>query len=359
MHSRGAGHAVWIAAVLIAVGLSACAAPEPPRESALVLERSRPAYAPATGVTKKPARPGQVIARNDRFLIYLPAAGDTFASIATQFLGSEDRAWMITDFNEMAEVKPGQPLVVPLQSINPTGVSPNGYQTIPILCYHRFGSDEGKMVLSPAAFAQQMEYLHRNGYRVLRLSDLYSFLGGARQLPARAVVLTIDDGYNSMYHQAYPVLKRYGFPATVFVYTDFIGARDSLTWDQMKEMVASGLIDVQAHSKTHTNLTLRQPGESDNKYRERLSTEAATPQDIIQRKLHVNVSSYAYPYGDANGIMLEQLTKSNYRMGLTVDPGGNAFFTPPLLLRRTMILGDQDLEAFKAQLQVFKTVDLH
>lgn len=359
MRLRCPGRTVRIAAALVAVGLSACAVPERPTESALVVERSRPAYAPVGGATKKPVRPGQVIARNDRFLIYLPAAGDTFASIANQFLGGEDRGWMITDFNETAEVRPGQPLVVPLQSLNPTGVNPNGYQTIPILCYHRFGSEEGKMVLSPAAFAQQMEYLQRNGYRVLRLSDLYAFLGGTRQLPARAVVLTIDDGYNSMYHQAYPILKRYGFPATVFVYTDFIGARDALTWDQMKEMVASGLIDVQAHSKTHTNLTLRQPGEADNRYRERLGTEAATPQEIIQRKLHVNVSSYAYPYGDANGIMIEQLAKSNYRMALTVDPGGNPFFTPPLLLRRTMILGDQDLETFKAQLQVFKTVDLH
>ena len=357
MLCRGPGRRAWVAAGLLAGALAACAVPPHTNETALVVSPSRPGAAPVT-VPTRPVRSGQIIARNDRFLIYVPKTGDTFASIANQFLGGEDRAWVIADFNERAEVKPGQPLVVPLQSINPTGVTANGYQTVPILCYHRFGSDEGKMMLSPAAFAQQMEYLQHNGYRVLRLSELYSFLGGARQLPARAVVLTIDDGYNSMYHQAYPILKRYGFPATVFVYTDFIGARDSLTWDQMKEMVGSGLIDVQAHSKTHSNLTLRSTGESDSRYRERLTVEAVTPREVIQRRLHINVSSYAYPYGDTNAMLIDELAKSNYRMALTVDPGGNAFFTPPLLLRRTMILGDQDLEAFKAQLQVFKAADL-
>jgi len=306
----------------------------------------------------RPARTDRILARNDRFLIYVPGSGDTLASIAKRFLGAEDRAWAIVDFNGIAEAKPGQPLIVPLQSINPTGVFATGYQTVPILCYHRFGSDEGKMVLSPKAFAQQMEFLYRNGYRVMRLSELASFLSGRQQLPARAVVITVDDGYSSMYHEAYPVLKRYGFPATIFVYTDFIGAPDALTWEQMKDMVATGLIDVQAHSKSHGNLTLRLPGESDSLYRARLNAEVVTPRDILQRRLHGNVSTYAYPYGDANGMVMEQLAKADYRMGLTVDPGGNAFFAPPLLLRRTMVLGGQDLEAFKGQLRVFTTTDL-
>jgi peptidoglycan/xylan/chitin deacetylase (PgdA/CDA1 family) len=346
-----------IAAALPACVLCACAVQPRPADTAEAAPAGY-AFQPFGSASTRPARTDRIVAPNDRFIIYVPEGGDTLASIAKQFLGGEDRAWVISDFNNISEARPAQPLVIPLQALNPTGVSVNGYQTIPILCYHRFGSDEGKMVLSPKAFAQQMEYLHRNGYRVLRLSELPAFLGGKRQLPARAVVLTIDDGYSSMYHQAYPVLKRYGFPATVFAYTDFIGARDALTWDQMREMVGSGLIDVQAHSKSHSNLTLRMPGESDGRYRERLSVEAATPRDVLRRKLNVNVSSYAYPYGDANATVIEQLAKTDYKMALTVDPGGNAFFTPPLLLRRTMVLGDEDLEAFKAQLQVFTAADL-
>ena len=59
------------------------------------------------------------------------------------------------------------------------------------------------------------------------------------------MVITIDDGYESTYRHAFPILKRHGFPATVFVYTDFLGGGDALTWPQLQEMSASGLIDVQ------------------------------------------------------------------------------------------------------------------
>ncbi len=56
-------------------------------------------------------------------------------------------------------------------------------------------------------------------------------------------MITIDDGYRSSYEIAYPILKKFGFPATVFLYTDFVGASDAMTWAQMKEMTASGLVD--------------------------------------------------------------------------------------------------------------------
>jgi len=172
------------------------------------------------------------------------------------------------------------------------------------------------------------------------------------------VAITIDDGYASTYKYAFPLLRQHGFAATVFVYTDFIGAKDALTWAQMREMVASGLIDIQAHSKTHANLASRLLGETDERYRERLDAEARVPRDVLERGLQVKVDMFAYPYGDATEILIERLRKRDYRLAVTVNPGGNPFFADPLLLRRTMVLGDQDLEAFKAKLQVYREVDL-
>jgi peptidoglycan/xylan/chitin deacetylase (PgdA/CDA1 family) len=308
-------------------------------------------------VARKPTE-GQIVGRNDRFIVYVPKPNESFRSIARDLLSDQDLYWMIADFNDVQAPQAGQPLVVPLKPSNPTGVLPNGYQTVPVLCYHRFGNEGGKMVVSPKVFGEQMAYLAQNGYRVVRLSELAEFLAGKRALPEKAVVVTIDDGYTSMYNHAYPILKRYGFPATVFVYTDFIGARDALTWDQMQELVATGLIDVQAHSKTHSNLTIRGYSESDAAYRDRLNSEVAMPRQVLERKLRVNVSTYAYPYGDTNPTLIETLQKASYRLALTVDPGGNAFFTPPYQLRRTMVMGDQSLDTFKAQLQVFKPANL-
>jgi peptidoglycan/xylan/chitin deacetylase (PgdA/CDA1 family) len=279
-------------------------------------------------------------------------------SLARDYLGDADRYWEIADFNGVRAAEPEQTLVIPLQASNPLGVSSSGYQTVPILAYHRFGQQASKMEVSAAAFAAQLDYLAENDYRVVRLRDLEDFLAGKRPLPNRAVVITMDDGYASTYKHAFPLLKQHGFPATVFVYTDFIGAKDALTWAQMREMVASGLIDIQVHSKTHANLAYRLPGESDERYRERLDTEARVPRDVLERMLPVTVDTFAYPYGDASEILIERLRKRDYRLAVTVNPGGNAFFADPLLLRRSMVLGDQDLEAFKAKLQVYREVDL-
>jgi peptidoglycan/xylan/chitin deacetylase (PgdA/CDA1 family) len=297
-----------------------------------------------------PAR-GQVLGRSSRFLIYQPVASDTLRSIAANFLGSEDRYWWIADFNGISRPEAGHPLVVPLKSANPTGVRADEVQTVPILSYHRFGTGGGKMVVSPANFAAQLEYLARNDYRVIPLGQLVGYLAGKQALPQRAVVITIDDGYESTYRHAFPLLRKYGFPATVFVYTDFVGSGEALSWAQLQELAASGLVDIQAHSKTHRNLIDRPAADSDQQYRQGLEQEAKAPREILERRLPIQVRHYAFPYGDANDIVLDVLARQQYQLAVTVNPGGNPFYSQPLMLHRTMIFGDHGLDAFKARLQ--------
>jgi peptidoglycan/xylan/chitin deacetylase (PgdA/CDA1 family) len=143
----------------------------------------------------------------------------------------------------------------------------------------------------------------------------------------------------------------------VFVYTDFVGSKDALSWEQMQEMKASGLIDIQSHSKTHANLSYRLAGETDAAYRERLKMEVRTPLQILQQKLAAAPVSFAYPFGDTNQQVMDQLAKADYKLAVTVDPGGNPFYAYPLMLKRSMIFGDQDLDAFIAKLQVYRTLD--
>ncbi len=299
-----------------------------------------------------------VIARNERYAVVVPGADDTLATLARHHLGSESRAWEIASFNQITSATPGTSIAIPLQPVNPLGISANGYQTIPILCYHRVGPQTNLMIMPRETFAAQMEYLARNNYNVIRLADLPDFLSGKRALPPRAVVITFDDGHVSSYQHAYPILRKHGFAATFFVYTDFLGGGEGLSWAQINEMAQSGLIDIQSHSKSHANLVVRLAGETDARYRERIDAELRTPRTVIERNVPGKVTHHAFPFGDANQVVLERLTQTGHQLGLTVNPGGNAFFAYPLMLRRTMIFGGASMDSFRSALQVFREANL-
>ena len=300
-----------------------------------------------------PVRESALLGRDQDFAIVVAQSGDDFGSLAERYLGDPKKGWWIAEFNNVDRVHAGEELVVPLRPRNAIGVYANGFQTIPILCYHRFGPNKSSMTLTAPAFEAQMEYLAGNGYRVISMAQFARFIEGKEPMPKKTVVITIDDGYRATYQVAYPILRKYGFPATVYLYSDFVGAADALTWPQMQEMVRSGLIEIQPHSKTHSNLTVKLSGESDAKYAERIRREVEAPVNAIQERLSLASASYAYPYGDVNELVADLLARQGVRIGSTVTAGGNGFFAYPYMVRRTMIFGTDDLEVFKSKLATF------
>ncbi len=358
-----AAGAVLIAAVL---GLSACTTIHPPVQAPIHAPIHPPAQAPAgppgTSAEDRSSTPtewpaiagadGRVLGRGARVLVYLPAPGDRLDAIAERFLGSADEGWQIAEANDIGRVQAGQALAVPLRPANPLGVRADALQLVPILCYHRVGGANSRMSVGVSAFEQQMAWLVDNGYRVIRLADLGEFIAGRKPLPRRSVVLTFDDGYASFHRYAYPVLQKYGLPATVFVYTDFVGARDALTWKQLAELQRSGLVDIQSHARSHRNLVDAPAGETAERYLAYLDGELRGSREQIERRLpSSSVRHLAYPFGDADARVAERARMQGYELGATVVPGGNAFYAAPMMLRRTMIFGHLDLEAFKARLQ--------
>lgn len=346
--------------LLGAVGLLAgCAqAPGPSPVAAPVAATST---ATSSSTSAAPPAPG-VIARDPQRLLVRASPGEGWRDLAARHLGDPALHWRVRDANPGAGALPvpGQPLVVPLEDRNPLGVGLgpafDQVQSVPVLCYHRFGPGGGKMTVSPERFAAQLEWLAKHDWTVLRLSDLTDFLQGRRALPRRSVVLTIDDGYESVHRHALPLLRRFGVPATLFVVSDFIGSRDGLSWPQLQELVDSGLVDVQAHSRTHRNFTERQGGESETAWRHAIEAELRQPRELLEKRLGRPVRQLAYPYGDANEAVLGLVEAQGLTLAATVQAGGNPFFAVPLALRRTMIFGDHDLDAFQARLQVSRGV---
>ena len=183
---------------------------------------------------------------------------------------------------------------------------------------------------------------------------LARFLDGKEPLPAKSVVITIDDGYRSTYEIAYPILRKFGFPATVFLYTDFVGASDAMTWAQMKEMIGSGLVTIQPHSKSHANLTLRLPGESEARYQGAHQARGRRAGGRAQRPPGRAAASRSRTRtATSTSTWSTCWSRTASSQGVTVTPGGNPFYAYPYMLRRSMVFGNEDLDTFKAKLVTF------
>jgi len=291
-----------------------------------------------------------ILGENDDYAVVHVSGPVTLGSLAQDFLGDRTLGWLISDQNGLNTPEIGETVVIPLRKRNVVGIQSGAYQTVPILSYHHFGNKKGQLSVTDNQFRAQLDYFNKAGFTVIPLSLVYGFLAGEQALPKHSVVITIDDGHRSAYDVAFPILKEYGFPATLFVYTDRIG-KGGLTWSQMEEMKASGLIDVQPHSKSHLDMTVRLENESLQEYRNRVSSEVRAPRAKLQKNLHGPVDSFSYPYGATNAVVVDELRRNNYHMGLTVKRGGNAFFYHPYTLRRTMIYRDDGLDRFARLLQ--------
>jgi len=342
---------VLVLSGLVMLLASACATAPPAPES-------RPAAtAPPSPTTTAPAALPDAF-RSDDFVVALAKAGDTPESLAAQFLGDKAKSWIIEDYMGTRTFTPGQQVIIPLKPWNPTGVEASGYQIVPILCYHNLGQQsKGRLLLGASQFEQQMRYLKAQGYRVISLSDFIEWMQLKRQIPKRAVVLTFDDGYRAFREYAYPVLKELGFTATLFVYTDYVGAgRNALSWDELKALNAEGF-DVQAHSKTHADLR-RIAGETDAQFSARMQSELGDPLKLFQRNLGRSSQYLAYPYGRVDDDVQAKAKDYGYIAAFTVRRQGSPAFVQPLRVNRSQIYSEMSLEDFAKNLNVFHNEDL-
>ena len=285
------------------------------------------------------------------FVAVIVQPGDTLPSLAARYLNDPAQDWRIAEFNGISALKPGEGVIIPLKPLDLGGVTSRGYQTVPVLVYHKFSKHASdRMTVRQDAFEEQMAFLKRNGYRVIRLDDLFEFLKQKRSLPRKSVVITFDDGWRSMYDIAYPVLKRYGYPATFFISTDLIQPTSTtLDWGRIREMTRNG-IDVQCHSKTHRSLGKIENGETFQAYFESARTELVESSKVIKRQLGTDVKYLAYPFGDTNSLLIAMLGKLGFQGGLTVVRAGNPFFSDEFRVGRSMIFGTFDLKTFSENL---------
>jgi peptidoglycan/xylan/chitin deacetylase (PgdA/CDA1 family) len=295
---------------------------------------------------------------NDDFIIVTVTTEDTFSSLAAEYLNDPSKGWLIAEFNHIKTLTAGQELIIPLFSFNKGGLKSEGYQTVPVLSYYRLSKNKpSKIAITQDDFKAQMKYLKTNGYHVITLDQLLGFLDYKEQIPEKSVVITFDDGWISVYDIAFPILKEYDFPATIFIYTDFVGGGKAMSWKHIKELSEAGF-DIQCQTKTHRNLTVLKNKESFREYFDSLEMEISYPKKMIETKLNKECNCLAYPYGKTNNLVIAMLKKHGYRAAFTVDNQSNPFFIDKYKISRSAIYGKYDIEKFKNKLSVFQHMEL-
>ena len=298
------------------------------------------------------------IFRSEDYIIYQLQQNQTPAELSQKFLGAKNKSWIIEEFNPDANFRSGNAIVIPLKYNNKGGLSSDGFQTIPILTYHRFAADcDSPLCMPVKTFKLQMKYLKDNGYQVITAKDLLAFLEYRQGLPKKSVLITMDDGYRSVYKIAFPILKEYGYTATLFIYTSFVGvSKMAITWDQLREMKAYGCI-IGSHTINHSDLSQPKEGETESQFIARIKAELNGSKQILDKKLAQNTYFLAYPYGYYDQRSMQMARAAGYKMAMSVKRGGNPFFANPLILRRDQIL-QKDMQSFISRLKTFSSLSL-
>jgi peptidoglycan/xylan/chitin deacetylase (PgdA/CDA1 family) len=220
-------------------------------------------------------------------------------------------------------------------------------QTI-IFCYHRIvdkirypGTE-----ITPGAFEGQMKALKDRGITVISMQDYLAWRRSEKNIPPRCAVITFDDGWKSQYDVAWPIMKKFGYPLTLFIYTEgirgnLLGGGEAITWEQLADMRDNG-VDIQAHTATHQDLReghsimVFAPGAKRTKkklagpeYEQWLQSEVVAPKQLLEQKLAVRVNCFAVPFGNYNEHVKEMARNAGYEAMFTVY-GQPLTFNSPL-----------------------------
>lgn len=193
---------------------------------------------------------------------------------------------------------------------------------VPILLYHRLASHPvDSMTVSLPVFEAQLAHLKDRGHQVIPLQRLLAFLrGAAPPPPPRSVVITVDDGHRSVYDLMSPLLKRYGYPATLFIYPSAISNADyAMTWAQLRELKASGLFDIQSHTYWHPNFIREKRTLAPAAYAKLVDSQLVRSREKLERETGGGVTLLAWAFGLYDGELMRRAAELGYEAAFTIE----------------------------------------
>jgi len=195
-------------------------------------------------------------------------------------------------------------------------------KSVSILMYHSIGEGKEFHVVRLEDFKWQMGYLKDNGFKVISLAEFVDQIKTGSKIESKTVIITFDDGYEDNFLSAFPILKKFGFPASIFLTTGnidnkkYINSREvhlpMLDWNQIKEMHDSGLIDFEPHTVSHPKLS-EIPSD-------RAEFEIKNSKSEIEGKLNKKCRFFCYPFGDYSA-EVKKIVSDNFDAAVTVKRG--------------------------------------
>lgn len=257
----------------------------------------------------------------------------------------------------MNEMKDALPLKISLKrSMGGMAALCNRFRagdTIRALIYHKITdgyvpSEWDQMTTPRSLFESQVKFLKDNGYRSIGAADLVGSLKSGAASKEKLICITFDDGYLDNYRNAFPVLKKYGFNATVFLTSDFIinadraALREYLNWAEIAEMRKSGVFTFGCHSASHPNLSTLGIDE--------MAREIKDAKRALEDGIGEKVLTYAYPFGwqsSYNKDVRDMVEAAGFTAAYTGVHGANGRHTDPFYLRRIRVSWLEELDEFE------------
>jgi len=215
-----------------------------------------------------------------------------------------------------------QPLTRVRQLVPPTPRDGEGTATtiVPILIYHSIRpyipSDTTaaqRYIATPQTLEQELSYLRDSGFASVTFDDLVNYIVRNVPLPPRPIIMSFDDDWESQYTYALPLLKKYGFSATFYIWVGVVGKKHHMTWDEIRALSAAGM-QIGCHSMTHPYLTRVQNDDA-------LRREIFGAKQVIEAQIGAPVTTFAYPFGQYNERVVAAVKEAGFTSARSTWPG--------------------------------------
>jgi peptidoglycan/xylan/chitin deacetylase (PgdA/CDA1 family) len=195
-------------------------------------------------------------------------------------------------------------------------------QGIPILLYHRFGPVVAdSMTVTTPVFESHLKYLRDNGHTIIPLRQLVNYYRKQGPPPARrSVVIAADDGHETVYTEMFPLIKKYRIPVTLFIYPSAISrAPYAMTWEQLREMKKSGLVDIQSHSYWHPNFNRDKRRMKPDEYDKFVAVQFGKSKEKLEKEVGGRVDMLSWPFGIYTKELEEKAVAAGYIAAFTIE----------------------------------------